>query len=213
MAADWWLFLEEGERSHPSFRHYAWFAPEISFGYGQDWDWVQKQIGPDADKIVRRPTGGGIVRHGKDWTYCLVLPNGHPSFSMPALDLYEKIHQAMFRCLKAQDLCFSETLPGAQAKRNTWRLFSRASREGSNDRRRKSKNCRSSHEKDKGGGTGSGLDGSWRFFRHWTAQNFSQPSSTKFPVLSANHPNMWIGRPNSPRGVVLSKKNSLLWPG
>ena len=58
MAADWWLFLEEGERSYPSFRHYGWVAPETSFGYGQDWDWVQKQIGPDADKIVRRPTGG-----------------------------------------------------------------------------------------------------------------------------------------------------------
>ena len=107
MASDWWLFLEQGERSHPSFRHYAWVAPETSFGYGQDWDWVQKQIGPNADKVVRRPTGGGIVRHGKDWTYCLVLPNGHPSFSMPALDLYEKIHRAMFRCLKAQELSAS----------------------------------------------------------------------------------------------------------
>ena len=107
MAADWWLFLEEGERSYPSFRHYGWVAPETSFGYGQDWDWVRKQIGQDTDKIIRRPTGGGIVRHGKDWTYCLVLPSGHPSFSMPALDLYEKIHQAMFRCLKAQDLSTS----------------------------------------------------------------------------------------------------------
>ena len=122
MATDWWLFLEKGERSHPSFRHYAWFAPEISFGYGQDWDWVQKQIGPDADKIVRRPTGGGIVRHGKDWTYCLVLPNGHPSFSMPALDLYEKIHLAMFRCLKAQEL-YASLKPCPELRQKEYRAI------------------------------------------------------------------------------------------
>ena len=38
------------------------------------------------NRLARMPiklSGGrpeGIVRHGKDWTYCLVLPNGHPSF-------------------------------------------------------------------------------------------------------------------------------------
>ena len=104
MATDWWLFLKQGEQGCPAFRHYGWIAPEASFGYGQDWTWVQKHIGRDSENTVRRPTGGGIVRHGKDWTYCLVLPKGHHSFAMPALDLYEKIHQAMSRCLKEQDL-------------------------------------------------------------------------------------------------------------
>ena len=104
MASDWWLFLEQGEQGHPAFRHYGWAAPMASFGYGQDWKWAQKHIGCDTDKVVRRPTGGGIVRHGKDWTYCLVLPREHHSFAIPALDLYEKIHQAMSQCLNEQDL-------------------------------------------------------------------------------------------------------------
>ena len=107
MASDWWLFLDQSAQKTPSFRHYGWVGPEASFGYGQDWAWVRKHIEDETGKTVRRPTGGGIVRHGKDWTYCLVLPRGHHSFAMPALDLYEKIHQAMSRCLKAQDLAVS----------------------------------------------------------------------------------------------------------
>lgn len=107
MATDWWLFLEHGKHGSPAFRHYDWITPEASFGYGQDWTWVQKQMGQDTEKTVRRPTGGGIVQHGHDWTYCLVLPRDHPSFAIPALDLYEKIHQAISRCLNAQNLLVS----------------------------------------------------------------------------------------------------------
>ena len=104
MASDWWLFAEQGKSGIPVFRHYGWQDPEISFGYGQDWEWVRKRAEGYSGKIVRRPTGGGIVRHGDDWTYSLVLPKGHASSSIPALDLYERIHQAMARALNEQNL-------------------------------------------------------------------------------------------------------------
>ena len=104
MASDWWLFLEHGKLGFPAFRHYDWSSPEISFGYGQDWEWIRKNVGDSSDKMVRRPTGGGIVRHGKDWTYSLILPKGHASSTIPALDLYERIHQAMARALEEQGL-------------------------------------------------------------------------------------------------------------
>lgn len=107
MASDWWLFSEQGKSGIPVFRHYGWLDPEISFGYGQDWEWVRKRAKGYSDKIVRRPTGGGIVRHGQDWTYSLVLPKGHASSSIPALDLYESIHQAMAQALKEQHLSVS----------------------------------------------------------------------------------------------------------
>jgi lipoate-protein ligase A len=55
-------------------------------------------------QLVRRPTGGGIVKHGNDWTYGLILPKGHASSSIPALELYESIHQAMARALNEQGL-------------------------------------------------------------------------------------------------------------
>jgi lipoyl(octanoyl) transferase len=107
MASDWWLLLEHGKSGFPAFRHYDWSSPEISFGYGQDWEWVRENVGNSSEKIVRRPTGGGIVRHGKDWTYGLNLPKGHVSFTIPALDLYERIHQAMARALNEQGLAAS----------------------------------------------------------------------------------------------------------
>ncbi|MAN37802.1 MAG: hypothetical protein CMI21_09350 [Opitutae bacterium] len=107
MATDWWLFLEQGESEKPAFRHYGWSFPEVTFGYGQDWKWVRDSVGKDSQKLVRRPTGGGIVRHGQDWTYCLILPMGHDSCCMPPLDLYEEIHGAIARALAEQDIATS----------------------------------------------------------------------------------------------------------
>ena len=91
MATDYYLF-QEGISNNPIFRHYGWSHEEITFGYGQNWTWVRKQEAIKSYNITRRPTGGGIVSHGKDWTYMFILPNGHSSFLIPALDLYEKIH-------------------------------------------------------------------------------------------------------------------------
>ena len=104
MASDWWLFGQHGRSGLPVFRHYGWSKPQISFGYGQDWKWVRENVGDSAEMIIRRPTGGGIVRHGTDWTYGLILPQGHASSAIPALDLYERIHQAMARALNEQNL-------------------------------------------------------------------------------------------------------------
>lgn len=101
MASDYWLF-HKSISSSPIFRHYGWVQPEITFGYGQDWNWVKNQEMGESKKFTRRPTGGGIVKHGKDWTYTLILPSGHPSFFIPALDLYEKIHESIGLVLAKQ---------------------------------------------------------------------------------------------------------------
>ena len=78
--------------------------PEISFGYGQDWKWVEKQTGNKVESLVRRPTGGGIVRHGEDWTYCLVIPRAHESFNVPSLELYQYLHDSIAVALKHQSV-------------------------------------------------------------------------------------------------------------
>ena len=101
MASDFWLFHNAISGS-PIFRHYGWIKPEITFGYGQDWNWIKNQEIGKSKKITRRPTGGGIVKHGADWTYTLILPSGHSSFFIPALDLYEKIHSAIGLVLAKQ---------------------------------------------------------------------------------------------------------------
>lgn len=104
MGADWWLFKKAGELGVPTVRHYLWKKKETSFGYGQDWRQVQKETQIPIRNLVRRPTGGGIVYHGRDWTYCLAIPRGHSSFSISSLDLYEKLHMAMGDALQKQSI-------------------------------------------------------------------------------------------------------------
>ena len=65
MATDLWLFQETNSKD-PIFRHYGWMQEEITFGYGQDWNWVKSQKIVNSMKLTRRPTGGGIVKHGCD---------------------------------------------------------------------------------------------------------------------------------------------------
>ena len=101
MATDWWLF-ENSDK--PSFRHYQWTEPETSFGYGQNWKWVEQVTSVSVNELIRRPTGGGIVRHGQDWTYCMILPRGHDSFRIPPLDLYKKVHQCIGKALAEEGL-------------------------------------------------------------------------------------------------------------
>ena len=115
MATDLWLF-EESNSTDPIFRHYGWEKEEITFGYGQDWNWVKKQKIVNSLKLTRRPTGGGIVKHGCDWTYMLILPQGHSSFLIPALDLYEKLHFLIGEVLENQG--FNTSLMPCPSKGN-----------------------------------------------------------------------------------------------
>ena len=103
MATDFWLFQQK-DLIDPVFRHYGWIENEITFGYGQSWNWVKKQSQVKDFKITRRPTGGGIVQHGQDWTYTLILPHGHPSSRFPALDFYEALHLSIGNALLVQKI-------------------------------------------------------------------------------------------------------------
>lgn len=107
MGADWWMFSNASHAQLPTFRAYSWESDEISFGYGQNWEGVERVTGLPINNLMRRPTGGGIVRHGGDWTYCLTLPRDHSSFSIPSLRLYELIHEAIGLALVKQDVATS----------------------------------------------------------------------------------------------------------
>ena len=45
--------------------------------------------------LVRRWTGGGIVFHGDDLTYSIVVPASTPVFDESSIAIYEKIHRAL----------------------------------------------------------------------------------------------------------------------
>src|SRR6266699_294623 len=77
----------------PSIRFYRWNSPALSFGYFGKFADVANYA-PRRD-LVRRWTGGGIVFHGDDLTYSIVIPVSDQIFAESSMSLYEKIHRAL----------------------------------------------------------------------------------------------------------------------
>jgi len=77
----------------PCLRFYRWDHPALSFGYfGRYADVAQYQSERD---IVRRCTGGGIVFHGTDFTYALIVPANDLLQLGSPLGVYTFVHTAV----------------------------------------------------------------------------------------------------------------------
>ena len=82
----------------PALRFYGWQRPSISFGYfGRFTDVAEEQ---DRQEIVRRWTGGGIVYHGGDLTYSLVLPADVAGRFRSSRLIYTQVHGAIQEALR-----------------------------------------------------------------------------------------------------------------
>jgi lipoate-protein ligase A len=89
--------LERATR--PSIRFYQWDHLALSFGYfGKYIDVAEYAVQRD---LVRRWTGGGIVFHGDDLTYSVVIPASAEFFSESARSIYAAIHAALRNVLVA----------------------------------------------------------------------------------------------------------------
>jgi lipoate-protein ligase A len=83
----------------PTIRFYRWRSPALSFGYfGKFSDVAIHAVKRD---LVRRWTGGGIVFHGDDLTYSIVIPAKDPVFDQSSIAIYDKIHRALCEGLAA----------------------------------------------------------------------------------------------------------------
>jgi lipoate-protein ligase A len=83
----------------PSIRLYRWNSPALSFGYfGRFADVASYSTQRD---LVRRWTGGGIVFHGDDLTYSIVIPPDDPLFAGSSIAIYASIHAALRNALVA----------------------------------------------------------------------------------------------------------------
>ena len=83
--------LESANR--PLIRFYRWDHPALSFGYfGKFAD-----VAPHATHrdMVRRWTGGGIVFHGDDLTYALVIPASLRPLHASSKSVYAAVHTAV----------------------------------------------------------------------------------------------------------------------
>lgn len=86
-----------GSATIPTIRFYRWRSPALSFGYFGKFSDVA--IYAAEHDLVRRWTGGGIVFHGDDLTYSIVIPAKNPVFDESSIAIYEKIHSALCEAL------------------------------------------------------------------------------------------------------------------
>jgi lipoate-protein ligase A len=106
-----------------AIRFYGWVRPAVSFGYfGKFREAAETGAGRD---LVRRWTGGGIVLHGTDLTYSIVVPATNHYLVRSPLDLYSDVHGAIrqtllqdgvnaalasFASQKISDACFANAV-------------------------------------------------------------------------------------------------------
>ncbi|MBA2743407.1 MAG: hypothetical protein H0U43_03715 [Chthoniobacterales bacterium] len=77
----------------PALRFYRWRRPSVSFGYFGEFATIAHE--QSTRELVRRWTGGGIVFHGDDLTYSIVLPAAEAKAFGSSRAVYAKIHNAI----------------------------------------------------------------------------------------------------------------------
>ncbi len=104
MAVDFLMLQHYPAPENVRWRHYGWYRPAVTFGYGQKIAEVRATLGEDCagTELCRRPTGGGIVDHRDDWTYTLVIPRQHDLGAARAAESYTAVHEVLAKALTAQ---------------------------------------------------------------------------------------------------------------
>jgi len=85
------ILLEE--ISVPILRVYRWQRPAASFGYFEKYSAVVIEHGER--ELVRRWTGGGVVLHGDDFTYSVMVPRDAQFMQLSAAESYRVIHERL----------------------------------------------------------------------------------------------------------------------
>ena len=85
--------------SLPVLRFYRWREPAVTFGYFLNFGEVAAMAGDRP--LMRRWTGGGIVEHGEDFTWSLIVPAACPVHRMRPVASYGAIHAAVAEAMAA----------------------------------------------------------------------------------------------------------------
>ena len=79
-------------------RFYRWSAPSVSFGYFVSFSEACEIASNRA--TVRRWTGGGIVSHGEDLTYSIMIGSRDDAFALASKIIYQRVHLALGSALR-----------------------------------------------------------------------------------------------------------------
>jgi lipoate-protein ligase A len=99
------MAVDEALLDSPSgliLRFYRWRRPAVSFGYFGCYAEVKSRSGDR--EMVRRWTGGGVVPHGDDLTYSIIIPAWHPLFARSSPAIYSDLHDSIRRALQANGI-------------------------------------------------------------------------------------------------------------
>lgn len=84
----------------PLLRFYRWEAPCVTIGYFESY--AAATAAHPGLPVVRRWTGGGLVLHGRDAPYSLVVPAGEPFATVRPAAAYHTIHCVLAETLRGQ---------------------------------------------------------------------------------------------------------------
>lgn len=82
----------------PTLRFFKWSRPQATFGYFESLDAVRRAA-RYPDLLTRRWTGGGLVEHGEDLTFSIIVPATDSAFALRGRDFYEAVHRAVAAAL------------------------------------------------------------------------------------------------------------------
>ncbi len=103
MAADECLAAEAVRRGGLVIRLYRWETTTISLGAFQPIAAARACAAIAGVPLVRRPSGGGAIVHGSDFTYAAAVPKRHRWGATPQV-LYDAFHEAMVAALRSWGL-------------------------------------------------------------------------------------------------------------
>jgi lipoate-protein ligase A len=112
------MALDEALLQHaafPTLRIYGWRERAVSLGYFSRF--AEAQRAAAGREMVRRWTGGGLVEHGGDLTYTLIVPRAAAFFQYPPLESYRLIHGQIAQWLMGRGIAAC-VAPSASAEKS-----------------------------------------------------------------------------------------------
>lgn len=102
MAIDVQLLESLATHSQPILHLYDWGVPAATYGHFIDPYTLLNKTEVDAVglTLARRPTGGGVIFHLTDFAFSILVPEGHPEYSLNTLDNYAFVNRLVIQAVE-----------------------------------------------------------------------------------------------------------------
>ncbi|MFC1566476.1 biotin/lipoate A/B protein ligase family protein [bacterium] len=88
----------------PILRFYTWQSKCYTFGYSQRVNKYKAKWQDEKLEAIRRPTGGGIVKHEQDISYSIICPVDYNEYTQDLDVSYKYFHECIIEGLKKMNI-------------------------------------------------------------------------------------------------------------